>query len=182
MSKLVMWNLVTLDGFFDGAKGWDLDWHHAVLGEKFFEFANEQLRAADRLIFGRATYEGMAAYWSKAKGEDADLMNRLPKVVFSRTLKRAEWANTELMAGDAATEVKKLKRSGDRYSFIFGSGRLCQSLMARDLFDEYRIFVVPVILGCGRPLFEAGLPRRKLKLLEARELSGGCLMRYQPQG
>jgi dihydrofolate reductase len=85
MSKLVMWNLMTLDGTFDGATPWDLDWHNPVVDQEFNRLAIDLLHSADRLLFGRVTYEGMAAYWSNAQGEIADLMNSLPKFVFTRT-------------------------------------------------------------------------------------------------
>jgi dihydrofolate reductase len=89
MSKLIMWNVMTLDGLFEGAKNWDLGFHQTVWGDELERFSIEQLETADRLIFGRVTYEGMAAYWQTATGEVADFMNRLPKVVFSRALERA---------------------------------------------------------------------------------------------
>jgi dihydrofolate reductase len=90
MSKLIMWNLMTLDGFFDGAENWALDWHQYAWGEELERTSVEQLRAADMLLFGRVTYEGMAAYWKTAQGEVATYMNSLPKVVFSRTLLKVD--------------------------------------------------------------------------------------------
>src|ERR1700739_4646033 len=79
MSRLIMWNLLSLDGFFEGVKSWDLDFHQSVWGDELERLSLEQLRSADRLLFGRVTYEGMAAYWQTAKGEGADFMNRPPK-------------------------------------------------------------------------------------------------------
>src|SRR5271169_5090342 len=90
MSRLIMWNLMTVDGCFEGAKSWDLAFHQAVWGPELEAFSIEQLRTADRLLFGRVTYEGMAAYWRTAQGEVADFMNRLPKVVFSTSLTRMD--------------------------------------------------------------------------------------------
>ena len=86
MTKLIMWNLLSLDGYFEGAKSWDLDFHQSVWGDELERLSLEQLSSADGLLFGRITYEGMAAYWQTATGEIADLMNRLPKVVV--------WTNT----------------------------------------------------------------------------------------
>jgi dihydrofolate reductase len=78
MRKLIMWNLVTLDGFFEGLESWALDFHQTVWGEELERFSVEQLRTADLLFFGRVTYEGMAAYWQTAPpGEVADFMNRV---------------------------------------------------------------------------------------------------------
>jgi dihydrofolate reductase len=183
MSRLIMWNLITLDGYFDGARNWDLDWHQSVWGPELEALSIEQLRSAERLIFGRVTYEGMAAYWKTAQGEVADYMNRLPKVVFSRTLRQADWSNTTLVNTDAAEKVAELKRSGAGHSFVFGSGNLSTTLVNDGLYDEYRLAVTPMILGSGRPLFGQALARQRLTLIEARTLSSGCvILRYQPAG
>src|ERR1700716_3536678 len=95
--KVIMWNLVTLDGFFEGPKSWDLDWHDSVWGEELERLSLEQAQTIGMLLFGRVTYEGMAGYWSSQRGEIADFMNAVPKVVFSRTLSKAEWSNTRLV-------------------------------------------------------------------------------------
>lgn len=151
-------------------------------GDELERFSLEQLRTADRLVFSRVTYEGMATYWQSATGEIADFMNHLPKVVFSRTLERAEWANTKLAKGDLVAEIQDLKRQGDGNMYVFGSANLSASLMERGLFDEYRLGLAPVLLGRGRALFGPSSSRQSLKLLEARSLSsGGVILRYEPQ-
>jgi dihydrofolate reductase len=181
MSKLIMWNLLTLDGYFDGAEPWALDWHMHAWGDELEAFGLDQLRVADSLLFGRVTYEGMAKYWKTAQGEIAEYMNKLPKVVFSRTLEQADWNNTRLVKSDVAAQVRELKRQGEKDMFVFGSGDLCATLIQERLFDEYRICIVPVVLGNGKRLFGRGLTRMPLKLLEARTwTSGGVLLRYAP--
>lgn len=181
MSKLIMWNLLSVDGYFEGGKSWELDWHPYIWGDELERFSLDQLRTAERLLFGRVTYEGMAAYWQAATGEDAGFMNRLPKVVFSRTLKRAEWANTRLVEGDPIAEIEELKRQGDGNMFVFGSATLSATLTEHGLFDEYRLAIAPVLLGRGRALFEPFSRRLRLQLLEARSLSnGGIILRYEP--
>jgi len=181
MSKLIMWNLMTLDGFFDGAENWALDWHQYAWGEELERMSIEQLRVADLLLFGRVTYEGMAAYWKTAQGEVATYMNSLSKAVFSRTLERVDWQNTSLLKGDVKQEVEELKRKGDKNIFVFGSGDLSGTLLEQGLFDEYRLCLVPVVLGTGKPLFGRKLSRLRMKLLESRPLvSGSVLLRYQP--
>ncbi len=182
MRKLIMWNLVTLDGYFEGAKSWDLDWHNEVWGEELERLSIEQLRSADMLVFGRVTYEGMAAYWRTAKGEVADLMNALPKVVVSRTLKAADWANTTLANEDVVPAMGKLKQQGAGNMFVFGSANLSRTLIDAGLFDEYRLLITPVILGNGTALFDRGLSRQGFKLLGAQALSsGGVILRYAPK-
>ena len=185
MRRLIMWNLVTLDGFFEGPKSWDLDWHEYVWGEELEQLSLEQLHAADMILFGRVTYEGMAAYWSSAEGQAegqiAELMNTIPKVVFSRTLGKAEWNNTRLVKEPAETEVVNLKKQEGKDILIFGSANLCSTLLQRGLIDECRLGVVPVVLGAGTPLFKPSPDRTKMKLLEARSLKSGCvILRHQP--
>lgn len=181
MRKLVMWNLMTLDGYFDGAENWALDWHQYAWGEELERLSIEQLRVADMLLFGRVTYEGMAAYWKTEQGEVAGYMNSLPKAVFSRTLKTVDWHNTRLLQGDLKKEVEALKRAGEKNIFVFGSGGLSATLLEQGLFDEYRICLVPVVLGSGKQLFGRNLSRLRMKLLDSRPLaSGSVLLRYRP--
>jgi dihydrofolate reductase len=180
MRKLIMWNLITLDGYFEGAKNWDLPWHERFWGEELERFSLEQLESADALLFGRVTYEGMAAYWQTAQGKVADYMNNLPKVVCSRTLQTVDWNNTTLVKGNVAGEVAKLKQQGNGNIFVFGSANLSKTLMNEGLFDEYRLGIAPVIYCNGRLMFSDGLEPQELKLLESRPLSTGCvILRYQ---
>ena len=180
MSRLIMWNLVTLDGYFEGSAKWDLSFHDIVWGPELEQLGKEQLREAEALIFGRVTYEGMAGYWSTASepGETAQQMNRIPKIVFSRTLERADWKNTRLIRGDAEEEVAKLKREGRGDYYVFGSANLSASLMKADLFDEYRLCVVPVVLGAGIPLFKPLAEQKKLRIRESRQLKTGGVILY----
>ena len=181
MRRLIMWNLITLDGFFEGPSPWDLDWHNEVWGDELEQLGLEQLRGADLLVFGRVTYQGMAAYWPSASGDIADLMNRIDKVVFSRTLEDADWADTRVIREVDPAVVLELKEGGDGDMLVFGSAGLSASLMEAGLFDEYRLLVAPVVLGEGTALFGRGLPRHRLRLLEARTFaSGGVLLRYVP--
>jgi dihydrofolate reductase len=180
--RLIMWNLVTLEGFFEGPNKWDLDWHEHVWGDELQRFSLEQQKTTDALLFGRVTYEGMAAHWSTAKGATAEFMNSVPKVVFSRTLDRAQWNNTRLVREDAAAEVAKLKNAPGQNLYVFGSAELSATLMQHDLFDEYRLCVVPVVLGAGTPLFKASAERKRMTVREARRLnSGGVILFCEPE-
>ena len=183
MRKLIMWNMVTLDGFFEGPKPWDIDWHELVWGEELEQMSIEQTGSADLLLFGRRTYQGMAQYWPTAAGEGevADIMNSISKIVFSRTLDKADWSNTRLVNSDAEEEVGRLKKQAGKDILVFGSADLSASLTQAGLFDEYRLGVVPVLLGGGNPLFKPAPVRLKMKLLEARPLkTGGVILRYEP--
>lgn len=181
MGKLIMWNLLTADGYFEGAHSWDLDWHQCALDDNFFSFALEQLQSANLLVFGRKTYEGMAGYWPHATGTIAELMNELPKLVFSRTLERVEWVNSQLATRDLIATILDLKNQLERNILIFGSANLSSTLINAGLFDEYRLGMTSVILGTGRRLFREGMKRTELTLLESRQLSPGLtVLRYKP--
>lgn len=181
MRKLIMWNVVTMDGLFEGEKSWDLPGHELVWGDELEQFSLEQGRSAAALILGRVTYEGFAEYWGPATGEVADMMNRLPKIVFSRTLESAGWANSSIAADPPATAISALKQQGEGDLFVFGSGDLCQTLIEEDLFDEYRLCVTPMIQGKGRRLFKETLSPRDFTLLESRPLATvGVILRYAP--
>ena len=179
MRKLIVWNMVTLDGFFEGTKPWSLEWHEKGWGPELERFSLDQAAEVGTLLFGRKTYEGMAAYWATAKGETAAFMNRIPKVVFSNTLESADWSNTRLVKGRAEDEVARLKDESGKDLFIFGSAKLVDSLIQRRLVDEHRLGLTPIVLGSGNPLFKLGGAKARLRLLEARPLTSGVvLLRY----
>ncbi|MGV3763253.1 dihydrofolate reductase family protein [Parapedobacter sp.] len=180
MRKLIMWNIMTLDGYFEGDKPWDLPFHEVVWGKELEKLSMEQLHAADCLVFGRVTYEGMAAHWKSATGEIAGLMNEIPKLVFSRTLTSADWNNTTLIATDAAAEIARRKTEGNGDMYVFGSADLSETFINHQLFDEYRIGIAPVLLGSGKPLFKPGMAHGNLNLIDTQPLvNGGVVLRYQ---
>jgi len=178
MRKLIMWNVITLDGFFEGSKPWDLEFHQTVWGKELEGFTTEQLDSAYAVIYGTKTYQGMADYWTDSDDEKAEQMNSIKKFVCTNSLEKADWNNTEIIR-DALAEIPKLKENGEGNLFVFGSGELSESLMKADLFDEYRLCIAPVFLGKGRRLFNEGLPYQKLKLLQPRTLqTGGVILMY----
>jgi dihydrofolate reductase len=180
----MVFNMVTLEGFFEGANPWAIDWHR--VDEEFNTFAIEQLNSLDAIVFGRLTYEGMASYWPTSAAiadnpDIADKMNSTPKIVFSRTLDKVEWNNTRLIKDNIAEEIRKLKQQRGKDLIIFGSGKLTVSLLNLRLIDEIRNIVVPVILGSGRPLFEGVQGQLDLKLVKSRTFqNGNVLLCYQP--
>ncbi len=179
MRKLIMWNIITLDGYFEGNQNWDLPFHLVVWGQELEKLSIEQLKSADYLVFGRVTYEGMAAYWTNEEGEIAKLMNEIPKLVFSKTLKSAEWNNTTLISENASDEIRKLKKEGGKDMYVFGSANLSETFVNDNLFDEYRIGIAPVILGSGRPLFRQGIASKNLSLVSTQQLlTGGVVLKY----
>jgi dihydrofolate reductase len=180
MRRLFVSNIMSLDGLFEEEPNAEFNW--PVVEEEFFDYAREMLRSVDTILFGRKTYLFMAAYWPNApRDEIADQMNNLRKVVFSRTLERAEWKNSHLVRGEAAEEVSQLKRAAGRDMVILGSANLASSLLKANLIDEYRVVLQPVVLGRGNPLFPSIDGRIKMKLTETRVLgSGVVILYYQP--
>lgn len=177
MRRLIVSNLMSLDGLFEEAPDAKFDW--PVVEEEFFSYAREMLRSIDTILFGRRTYLHMAAYWPSApRDEIADQMNNLDKVVFSRTLERADWKNSRLVRGDAAEEVAKLKRAAGRDMVILGSASLASSLLRENLIDEYRVILQPLLLGRGNPLFQSIGGRIRMKLTNTRVLGTGVVLLY----
>lgn len=180
MRKVIMWDMVSVDGFFE-APGHDISWF--VFEDELAAYIGETQREGDTLLFGRVTYEMMASYWPAAEGGDiATFMNGVEKYVFSRSLTRADWHNTTLVSGDAVAEVERLKALDGGTIFIFGSADFAAGLVERGLVDEYRLGINPVLLGGGVPLFKSLPKRTTLKLTHARPLkSGVVILHYQPQ-
>jgi dihydrofolate reductase len=185
MRNLYVFNMITVDGFFEGSQKWDLGWHN--VDAEFNDFAIAQLDATGMLLFGRVTYVGMAGYWASPDGikDDAQVANRMnaiPKVVFSRTLDKADWNNTRLIKTNVPEEILKLKQAPGKDIALFGSANLMATLAQHNLIDEYRLIVNPVVLGKGGPLFAETFGPLKLKLLQARPFkSGNVLLCYQPE-
>lgn len=179
MRKLIVWNVMSLDGMFEGKEPWALDFHNLVWGEELEALSKEQLAELDYLLFGRRTYEGMAAYWTTETGEIADGMNGLKKLVASRTLEAATWNNSRLLEGDVAAALRTIKAGDGGPVYVFGSADLLSTLIAEGLVDEYRICIAPLLMGSGNPLFKPAEKQTPLTLLDAKALkNGGVLIRY----
>lgn len=182
MRRIVVWNLMSLDGLFEGARPWELDFHMTAWGDELEAFSLKQGEEAGTLLFGRKTYEGMADHWAKATGPIADFMNSVEKVVASRTLKKAEWNNSRLLDGDLPGAVERLKAEPGKDIYAFGSADLVADLLKHGLVDEYRLCLAPVVLGKGNPLFKPAGRQLPMKLLKTTPLkTGAVILYYQPQ-
>ena len=186
MKKLCMFNMITLDGYFEGPNQ-ELDFH--IVDEEFNQFAIKQLEESELLIFGRKTYDLMASFWPTpmALKDDpiiAKHMNETKKLVFSNTINDPGWQNAKVNSNDPNVEIQKLKKTGNGTNkdlLILGSANLSESLIEAELIDEFRLIVCPTLLGNGHPLFRKFSHKQNLKLLEVFNFrSGIILLRYAP--
>ncbi len=181
-----MFNLVSLDGFFAGEDG-NIDWH--VVDDEFNKAAVAMIKPFDTILFGRVTYQLFESYWPGAAKDPAiskedriiaNKINKMTKVVFSKTLKKITWEHSKLVTGDLRKEVAKLKEQDGRDIIIYGSGTIVQQLTNLGLIDEYQLMVNPVILGKGKPLFKVMKDKLNLKLFKTKTfVSGNVLLSYK---
>jgi len=158
MRTLRMFNSISLDGYFTDADG-DYMWaHEGSTDPDLMEFIKGNAQGVNALIFGRLTYELMAAWWptaeaAKAMPDVARGMNAAPKYVFSRSLDSAEWSNTTLLSEDPATAIARLKQTPGPDMTVLGSGTIVSQLAEARLIDEVQLLLCPVVLGSGKSHF-----------------------------
>jgi dihydrofolate reductase len=186
MRKLIVFNQVSLDGFFVDAQG-DMSWAHKAGDDaEWNAFVAGNAGGGGVLLFGRITYDLMASYWPTplaARNDPvlAEHMNGLSKVVFSRTLDKASWKNTTLVKGDPAAAVRKMKAESGQGMVILGSGTIVSQLAQARLIDEYQLVVNPIVLGGGRTMFDGVKQKLALKLTSSRTFgNGNVVLCYEP--
>lgn len=181
MRKLFWQVSVTLDGFIEGPNR-ELDSTAQFADEDFERYASQMLQSIDGILLGRRTYELFAQYWPSATGPDADRLNQLPKLVFSRTLTTVDWQNSRLVKDNIPEEVTRLKESMGRDLALFGSADLAATFIRHNLIDEFRVLVTPVVLGGGTPMFREPGREVALTLSNATTWSSGTVaLFYQLQ-
>jgi len=179
--KISVFNNVSLDGYFTDGAG-DMSWAHTVDPE-WQRFTNENAGGEAELIFGRKTYQMMASFWPTPEArqlmpEVAASMNRMRKHVFSHSLERAAWENSQVTKGDLVTEVRRLKSQAGPGLLIMGSVQIVSQLTQAGLIDEYQLVTVPLVLGSGRSLFEGVTTRPRLSLARTRTFQNGNLVAW----
>jgi dihydrofolate reductase len=183
MRKVTIFNLMTLDGYIAG-QGGDISWHN--VDAEFQELANAASNSGNTLLFGRVTYELMAGFWPTSEAIRTDPivaagMNKAEKIVFSRTLQKADWNNTRLVKDDMLTEVRRLKQGSGKNLTVLGSGSIVAQLAKEGLIDEYQVLPNPVVLGKGKTMFEGMKSRLALKLVRTRTFgNGNVFLTYVP--
>ena len=188
MRKLILSEFLSLDGVMQAPGlpdedrsggfehgGWQVQYGDDVMGSEIMG----ALAATEVLLLGRVTYEVFAAFWPTAPAEDpfARLMNGFTKYVVSTTLREPlEWTDSHLIAGDVPAEVARLKQGGGKDIAVIGSGELAQTLMQHGLVDEYRLMIMPLVLGGGKRLFRDGNPKTSLRLVDGKTSSTSVLL------
>jgi dihydrofolate reductase len=186
MGRIVVSENSTLDGVVQdpaGTEGFARGGWVGRIGERGRAEAaqvllDEALRAEAQL-FGRRTYEFLAARWPARSGELADRLNEMPKYVVSSTLRAPDWNNSTVLAGDVVQGVSRLKQELDGEIVVAGSIRLVRTLLENDLVDELRLMVYPVALGAGERLFGETAAQRPLRLVEARSVDDLAYLTYE---
>lgn len=194
MSKVVVTNHLTLDGVMQAPGrpdedrrggfehgGWAPPYGDSVMGSVM----GEGIAKGGALLLGRRTYEDFAAFWPNQEGNPfSGVLNNLQKYVASTTLKEPlPWSNSTLLEGDAAEAVARLKEKPGKDLAVLGSGELVQSLMRRNLVDEYVLTIHPLVLGSGRRLFTDDGAFAALRLVDTKTTTTGVLIAtYQPSG
>lgn len=187
MRKLVVTEFITVDGVIEdpgGSEGferggWALDFDR---GDEGTTFKLDELVDAEVQLLGRRTYDGFAAAWPSRTGEFADKMNKSPKYVVSSTLEEPSWENSTVISGNVAEEVSKLKDEPGGSILVAGSVQLVRTLFDHGLVDELHLMVFPVVLGKGKRLFDDGLAKSALQLVESRPVGpdGVVILVYRP--
>jgi dihydrofolate reductase len=187
MKKLSVFNNISLDGYFVDSHGeMNFAQNQAPDPEWDAFIAGNTSGGGGIMLFGRITYQMMAAFWPTPEAVAAmpvvaNTMNNARKVVFSRTLEGAEWNNSQLLKDELLGNVRRLKEEAGPDIVIFGSGTIVTQLAQEDLIDEYVFVIVPVVLGQGRTMFEGLDTPRSMTLLESRSFkNGNVVLRYTP--
>lgn len=181
MRKLIFFMHASLDGFVAGPNG-EINWIH--VDEEMFDFVATMTSKADTALYGRVTYEMMQSYWptagdapdaSKHDKEHSAWYNKVSKVVLSTTLINKGLHNTTVISGQLADNINKIKNEDGKNIIIFGSPRAAHSLLSEGLIDEFWLFINPVLLGRGMPLFKGVKELTKLDLVATRTFSSGVI-------
>jgi dihydrofolate reductase len=177
---------VTLDGFMAGPQC-ELDWHFKSWNEEMARATAEQLGQADTIILGGITYRGMAQYWNAnpvnmiRPREDLDfasMLNSYPKVVFSKSMSTVTWNNARLARRAINEEVNELKQRQGKDMIVYGSGKIVAALTKLGLVDEFRMWVHPVVIGCGKPVFKGVSGELDLELYKTETFGTGVVILY----
>jgi dihydrofolate reductase len=184
MGKIIISENVSLDGVIQDPSGVEGFRHGGWVGKvtdrpEAGKVLLDESVDAEALLWGRRTYEFLAARWPSRDGMLADRLNSMPKYVVSSTLEDPEWDNTAVLKGDPVEQVSKLKQELDGEIVVAGSIQLVRALIEHDLVDELRLMVYPVVLGAGERLFGEISDKKPVRLLGTRTVDDLALLTYE---
>jgi dihydrofolate reductase len=186
MGKIIVSENISLDGVVEDPSGVEGFKHGGWVGrvgdrgrDEAAKLLLDEALGAEALLWGRRTYEFLAARWPSRTGPLADRMNRMPKYVVSSSLEDPEWKNTTVLEGDVVKEVSRLKEELDGEIVVAGSIRLVRTLIEHDLVDELRLLVYPVVLGAGERLFGESSDKKRVRLVGTRTVDDLALVTYE---
>lgn len=187
MGKIIISENASLDGVVQdpmGEEGFRLGgWYDQISDRDRAEWAKvllEEALGAEAMLLGRRSDEWFAARWLSRSGEWADRLNSLPKYVVSSTLEKPHWSNATVLAGDAVTEVAKLKERLAGDIVVNASIQLAHTLIDNDLADELRLIIFPVLLGAGERIFDEVSDKKAMRLVSARPVGDSlAFLTYQ---
>ena len=186
MGRIVVTEFISLDGVVEDPGGSE-DFKHSGWsfeidrGDEGNTFKLDETMESEALLLGRVTYEGFAEAWPQRDGEFADKFNNMPKYVVSSTLSDPEWTNSTVINGDVAEAVEQVRDRHEGDVVVHGSVQLVQELLERDLVDELRLMVFPVVLGSGKRLFGETSDKQRLRLSNSKTVGDGVqILTYEP--
>lgn len=171
MRKIIESTLVSLDGVFENPHIWATEY----FDQEAEKYALELLLASDAMLMGRKTYEFFAAAFPHQKGDYGRRINEMRKYVLSNSLRKADWTNSSILAGDVAAEAAKLRQQEGKDLVIYGHGLLAKTLLEHDLLDELKLWIHPLFVGRGESLFREG-EKVRMKLATTKTLATGVVV------
>ena len=173
---------LTVDGFVGGLNG-EMDWMKMNWGDDIKKYVGKLTDSVDTILLGRKLADGFIPYWTSIKPDNPDYpfacnMLDKPKVVFTKTLEKHDWANTSLAKGDVAEEVNKLKKQNGKSIIVYGGASFVSSLIKNNLIDEYHLFVNPAAIGKGLTIFTKLEDKMNLKLVESKAFDCGIVVNH----
>jgi dihydrofolate reductase len=180
LRKLKLQVQISVDGFIAGPNG-EMDW--LTWDDKYNEYVNELTESVDTILLGRKMVDGFISYWSNLMSKPDDPWNaiakkmiEIPKVVFTKTLNKSEWINTDLATGDLKDEINKLKSQTGKDIIVYGGASFDSSLIKENLIDEFYLFINPVVIGTGKTIFKDLHKFQKFRLIESIAFNCGIVL------
>jgi len=186
LRKLKLQVQMSIDGCIAGPNG-EMDWMVGLEDDKINKYVNELTESFGTILLGRKMADGFISYWSDVINKPKDpwyalgkKMIEIPKVVFTKTLKKTKWINTDLATGDITEEIMKLKRQGGKDMVVYGGASFDSSLIKLGLIDEFLLFINPVAIGNGMTIFKDLKEIQEFNLVKSIAFdSGEVLLHYE---